>query len=77
MKFITSSLVMALFLASGEELAGIKNQVAAITDANNNKPRFAQLESESDSDSGSDDSDEDEENMQLHSRIRMQNNMLV
>jgi hypothetical protein len=33
MKFIASSLVLALFLASGEQLTGIKNQVAAVTDA--------------------------------------------
>ena len=33
MKIFTSTLVMALFLASGEELTGLKNQVAAIKDA--------------------------------------------
>ena len=68
---------MALFLASGEELAGIKSQVAAIYDASKApatqaiKPRFAQLESESDSEGSSDSSDEDDENAQISSSIRM------
>ena len=75
MKFITSTLVMALFLASGEELAGMKNQVAAIVEEKNeaaNKPKFAQLDSESDSGS-SDDSSESDEDVQLGSDINMTN----
>ena len=67
MKFISSSLVMALFLASGSELTTIQTQVAALsqseqpksTVAEKPKPRFAQLDSESDSDSSSGESDED------------------
>ena len=56
---------MALFLASGEELNGIANQVAAITDAAKDKPKFAQLMSDSDSDGSSSGSDSDEEDEQV------------
>jgi hypothetical protein len=50
---------MALFLASGDELGNMKNQVAAMIKEEQKagaiKPRFAQLDSESDSaDSSSD-----------------------
>ena len=76
MKFITSTLVMALFLASGDELSNMKNQVAAIVkeDKSAGKPRFAQLDSESDSGSSSD-SDESDEDAQLDADINMTNNL--
>ena len=65
MKFVASTLVMALFLASGSELSSLKTQVAAMSQeeqpkpATAEKPRFAQLDSESDSESSSGESDED------------------
>ena len=77
MKFITSTLVMALFLASGNELSNMKNQVAAIVKEEKSaagKPRFAQLDSESDSGSSSD-SDESDEDAQLDADINMTNNL--
>lgn len=71
MKFVTSTLAVAMLLASGEELQGIKNQVAAISvmptpkeEPTGAKPKFAQIDSESDSEdssSDSEDSDKDAE----------------
>lgn len=81
MKFITSTLVMALFLASGEDLASMKmvaakaEEKAAAAATNDKKPRFAQLDSESDSDSS--DSSESDEDVQLGSDINMTNNLMM
>jgi hypothetical protein len=68
---------MAMFLASGDELGSMKNQVAAIVKEKETgvKPRFAQLDSESDSNSSSD-SDDDEEDTQLDADINMTNNLV-
>lgn len=81
MKFITSTLVMALFLASGEDLASMKmvaakaEEKAAAAATNDKKPKFAQLDSESDSDSS--DSSESDEDVQLDSDINITNNLMM
>lgn len=80
MKFITSTLVMAMFLASGSELSEMKTQVAAMQKQEQTvgqKPRFAQLDSESDSDSSDSSGSDSEEDVQTEADIRMTNNLAL
>lgn len=78
MKYITSSLVLALFLASGDDLVAMKAMAVNVqTPVPTGKFRFAELQSESDSSESSAESDEDNDNAQVEERLAVDQKLFM
>ena len=76
MKYITSSLVLALLFASGDDLISMK--AMTIKTVPTGKFRFAELQSESDSSDSSGDSDaEDNNDAQVEERLAVDQKLFM